>query len=757
MAIFRQTMGMVSGLLTVTRRFALQVTSQCALSHCSLLLGLTKVDSDSPGSLVAFDDPAVVGKPHCHPPAGKIRRNKMRKHATLLGAVLLGFVSVLSYAQAPVPFINLPLLPDATAPGGAQFTLTVNGTGFVSTSVVNWNGTALATQFVNSDQVTAIGPASDSATAGTAWVTVVNPAPGGGTSNLTFFSVTRNEGKSVGFGLASSLSLGAGPMSVAVGDFNGDGKLDLAVANLASNTVSVLLGDGTGNFTLASSPATGVNPISVAVGDFNGDGKLDLAVANNASNTVSILLGDGTGNFTLVSSPAVGESPMSVAVGDFNGDGKLDLAVANCGWDSDYCTFRGLSILLGDGTGNFTLASSPAVGTNPLIVAVGDFNGDGKLDLAVARCGNNDYCPDNAGILSILLGDGTGNFTLASSLTLESYPTSVAVGDFNGDGKLDLAVALGLFDAVSILLGDGTGNFTLASNAHVCIPQSVAVGDFNGDGILDLAVATECESASIMLGDGAGNFKWVSSAATGYDSSAVGVGDFNGDGKLDLAVVNEGPDDISILLQHIPAVTLSPANLSFGTQLVGTSSSPQPVTLTNTGSVHLKIANIAASANFSQTNNCPSSVSPNGQCTINVTFKPRGRDKHTGTVTITDNAPNSPQTVPLTGVGTAVSLVPSGLDFGNQKVGTTSQPQVVTLTNHGTAAVNISSIHFTGTNGGAFAQTNNCGTSVPAGGNCTISVTFAPKATGPKAATLEVKDNGGASPQTVGLSGTGTK
>jgi hypothetical protein len=260
-----------------------------------------------------------------------------------------------------------------------------------------------------------------------------------------------------------------------------------------------------------------------------------------------------------------------------------------------------------------------------------------------------------------------------------------------------------------------------------------------------------------MLGDGAGNFKWVSSSATGYDSSAVGVGDFNGDGKLDLAVVNEGPDDISILLQHIPAVTLSPANLSFGTQLVGTSSSPQPVTLTNTGSVHLKIANIAASANFSQTNNCPSSVSPNGQCTINVTFKPRGRDKHTGTVTITDNAPNSPQTVPLTGVGTAVSLVPSGLDFGNQKVGTTSQPQVVTLTNHGTAAVNISSIHFTGTNGGAFAQTNNCGTSVPAGGNCTISVTFAPKATGPKAATLEVKDNGGASPQTVGLSGTGTK
>ena len=304
----------------------------------------------------------------------------MRKCATLLAAVLLGLLSALSYAQAPVPFINLPLMPDARAPGGPQFTLTVNGTGFVSNSVVNWNGSALATQFVTGSQLTAIVPATDIATASTGWVAVVNRAPGGGTSNVAFFSVTRNEGSSVGFGIASSPAVGYA-MSAAVGDFNGDGTLDLAVTNIDNDTVSVLLGNGKGNFALASSPATGSEPESVAVGDFNGDGKLDLAVANTGGSTVSILLGDGTGNFTLVSSPAVGSHPTSVAVGDFNGDGKLDLAVTSGQYDIGG---QAVSILLGDGTGNFTLAASLDL-TLPTSVAVGDFNGDGKLDLVVAK------------------------------------------------------------------------------------------------------------------------------------------------------------------------------------------------------------------------------------------------------------------------------------------------------------------------------------------------------------------------------------
>jgi hypothetical protein len=688
----------------------------------------------------------------------------MKKYAILLGTIVLGLASVLSYAQAPVPFINLPLVPDAAAPGGGEFTLTVNGTGFVSNSVVNWNDTPLATQFVSGSQLTATVPAADIATARTASVTVVNPTPGGGTSNVTFFTVTANEGNSVAFTLDSSPATGADPTSVAVGDFNGDGKLDLAVVNSVSNNLSILLGDGTGHFTLASSPGIGLGygPSIVAVGDFNGDGKLDLAVSNDCQDfwcaapaTVSILLGDGTGHFTLASNPVVGYYNRSVAVGDFNGDGKLDLAVVGEDWYTGGPNI--VSILLGDGTGQFTLASVLTPGIQPALVAVGDFNGDGKLDLAVA-----DICADwscTSGAVDILLGDGTGNFTwVASSPAVGSWPSSVAVGDFNGDGKLDIAVANLYSNNVSILLGDGTGNFTLASSPAVGVwPWSVAIGDFNGDGKLDLAVANEWYGdLTILLGDGTGNFTGVSLPATGSAPTSVAIGDFNGDGKLDLAVAIQGNNTLSILLQGpLPAVTLSPTSLNFGTQLLRTTSNAQTVTLTDTGGATLDITSIAASANFIQRNNCGSSVAVGASCTINVGFRPQGVGTLTGAITITDNAPFSPQTVSLSGVGTAVTLLPSSLNFGNVPVGTTSQPLTVTFTNIANRALSISGVRLAGNQYGEFAQTNTCGTSVPAGGSCTISVTFTPKRTGTRTATLDVRDNGGASPQTVAVSGTG--
>lgn len=143
-------------------------------------------------------------------------------------------------AENPVPFVNQPLVPDAAAPGGPALTLTVKGTGFTSGSVVTWNGTALATQFISRSQLTATVPPVDTAAATTALVTVENPASGGGTSNVAFFAV-RAASASVAFRLASSPKAGSFPSSMAVGDFDGDGKLDLAVASSATNTVSILL------------------------------------------------------------------------------------------------------------------------------------------------------------------------------------------------------------------------------------------------------------------------------------------------------------------------------------------------------------------------------------------------------------------------------------------------------------------------------------------------------------------------------------
>ena len=200
-------------------------------------------------------------------------------------------------------------------------------------------------------------------------------------------------------------------------------------------------------------------------------------------------------------------------------------------------------------------------------------------------------------------------------------------------------------------------------------------------------------------------------------------------------------------------VMLSPGSLSFGSQLVYTTSAPQKVTLTNPGSTMLDISSIAASANFYQHNNCGSSLMTGASCTISVTFRPSTICAKTGALTITDNASNSPQTVALSGVGTVVTLSPTILKFSNQ-VGTTSAPQTVILTNHSPDhAVPVYGMGITGTNGALFAQTNTCGSSLAAGTSCTINVTFTPKSKGTKTATLNIADGGGDTPQKVTLTG----
>jgi len=282
----------------------------------------------------------------------------------LFGSVCLG---------NPVPLINQPLVPDSAAPGGAGFTLTVNGTGFVSGAVVNWNGGARATTFMSGYQLTATILLSDIATPGTASVTVTSPAPGGGTSNVTYFEVTEPT-PLVSF-VTTTLPF---DMSAEVAaDFNGDGIPDLAAVNVnAGDTVSIQLGNGDGTFQPPVSYPTGdrTYPNFLAAGDFNGDGKLDLAVLLSNTDSVLILLGNGDGTFqTGVTVPLPG-GPISATVGDFNGDGNLDLAVG---------AFYGISILLGNGDGTFQPPVN-SVSEGAFSIAVGDFNVDGKLDLALA-------------------------------------------------------------------------------------------------------------------------------------------------------------------------------------------------------------------------------------------------------------------------------------------------------------------------------------------------------------------------------------
>jgi hypothetical protein len=205
-----------------------------------------------------------------------------------------------------------------------------------------------------------------------------------------------------------------------------------------------------------------------------------------------------------------------------------------------------------------------------------------------------------------------------------------------------------------------------------------------------------------------------------------------------------------------PAVTLSPSSLLFPTQVVFTNSKTQTVTLNNTGLGSLFITDVAVSGPFTQTNNCGATVSPGSACTFTVTFKPTKAGAVTGALSITDNAPLSPQAVSLKGTGTYVQFNPASFNFGNQPVGTKSLPKKITLSNKGSVSVSISKISLTGINAADFAETNTCGTRVAAGASCFITVTFTPSAKGLRSASVTVTDNGGESPQKVGVAGTGT-
>ena len=290
------------------------------------------------------------------------------------------------------------------------------------------------------------------------------------------------------------IPVGSDPLSIVAGDFNGDGRTDLAVANDVDNTVSILLGNGDGTFQPQVTYAVGQDPTSIVAGDFTGDGRTDLAVANGVDNTVSILLGNGDGTFQPQVTYAVGQDPTSIVASDFTGDGRTDLAVANYD-DND------VSVLLGNGDGTFQDQKTYPVGHEPEAIVAGDFNGDKRTDLAIANYLDND--------VSVLLNKGDGTFQDQKTYAVGHEPEAIVAGDFTGDGRTDLAVANAYDDDVSVLLNKGDGTFQDQKTYAVGVwPDAIVAGDFNGDGRTDLAVANVADNdVSILLGNGDGTFQ----------------------------------------------------------------------------------------------------------------------------------------------------------------------------------------------------------------------------------------------------------
>ncbi len=358
-----------------------------------------------------------------------------------------------------------------------------------------------------------------------------------------------------GFSAATNIATGGFPFAVAVGDFNGDGDPDLAVADGFDGIISVLLGSTGGSFTGPTNFPAGSFPASVAVGEFNGDGDPDLAVADQVTGDILVLRGTTGGGFTAPTTVGTATGPYSIAVGEFNGDADPDLAVADA--------FDGrVLVLLGSAGANFTAPATVASGSDPDSVAVGEFNGDGDPDLAVA-----DQSP---GEIMVLLGSTGGTFTGPTILTTDSGVSAVAVADFNRDGDPDLAVTNHNQPRVSVLLGSTGGTFTAPTNFAVGSTQtSVVAADFNGDGKPDLAAtkfttnnvavllnSTVTNQAPVAAGDA-----YTTAEDTVLTVAAPGVlgNDSDPDGDPLTAVLVTGPSHGSLSLNANGSFSYTPA------------------------------------------------------------------------------------------------------------------------------------------------------------------------------------------------------
>jgi uncharacterized repeat protein (TIGR01451 family) len=443
-------------------------------------------------------------------------------------------------------------------------------------------------------------------------------------SSLLFLLGNPTNLAAVEFAAAKSYPVGTNPAAIVVGDFNGDGKPDIAVANSVSNNVSILFGNGDGTFQSAVNFAAGNSPSGIAVGDFNGDGKLDLALfqPGNPGNSlpeagsISILLGNGDGTFQAPKTTALTAFATAMVVADFDLDKKSDLAVSNVD-NSTGTLVVSLSIFLGNGDGTFQSAKQTSIPSTSgrAALSAADFDGDGKPDIAVGT---------SSGIL-ILLGKGDGTFSQGATIPVTLVVESILTADFNLDGKVDLLVNSSgggcggffrchFFSNIGVFLGNGDGTFqgeqivasggTFAGGGVL----SPFVGDFNGDGKLDVAYVRN-NSLEIQLGKGDGTFSFVISTGIAATSSNMPgpapavTGDFNGDKLSDLAVIDDATNSVSVVLNASPT---SGADVA----IASLTANPQPALVGSNLTYSIEVVNSGPqdATNVSMTDTLPPGV-----------------------------------------------------------------------------------------------------------------------------------------------------